>query len=81
MNEAYRVTARKIDPSKGLTLPDGTLNDQDRIEIGPTPLAYAEWEAAGLILPDLHAMRAYRLSASWTGWPSAIWRAFWSSIR
>jgi Xaa-Pro dipeptidase len=61
MNEAYRVTTRKIDPTKGLTLPDGTLNDQDRIEIGPTPLAYAEWEAAGLILPDLHAMRAYRL--------------------
>jgi Xaa-Pro dipeptidase len=61
MNEAYRVPARKIDPTKGLTLPDGTLNDQDRIEIGPTPLAYAEWEAAGLILPDLHAMRAYRL--------------------
>jgi Xaa-Pro aminopeptidase len=61
MNEAHRVPARKIDPTKGVTLPDGTLNDNDRIEIGPTPLAYAEWEAAGLILPDLHAMRAYRL--------------------
>ena len=35
MNEAHRVTARKIDPTKGTTLPDGTLNDNDRIEIGP----------------------------------------------
>lgn len=61
MNEAYRLPVRKIDPSKGLTLPDGTLNDNDRIEIGPTKLAYAEFEAAGLVLPDLHAMRAYRL--------------------
>jgi Xaa-Pro aminopeptidase len=61
MNEAYRIPARKIDPGKGPVLPDGTLNDEDRVEIGPTPLAYAEWEAAGLILPDLPAMRRYRL--------------------
>jgi len=61
MNEAYRSPERKIDPTKGLILPDGTLNDNDRIEIGPTRLAYAEWEAAGLILPNLPAMRAHRL--------------------
>ena len=61
MNEAYRPPLRKIDPSKGQVLPDGTLNDQDRIEIGPTPLAYAEWEAAGLAVPNLHNMRAFRL--------------------
>lgn len=61
MNEAYRPPLRKIDPSKGQVLPDGTLNDQDRIEIGPTPLAYAEWEAVGLALPNLHNMRAFRL--------------------
>ena len=61
MNETYRRDVRKIDPTKGLHLPDGTLNDSDRIEIGPTPLAYAEWEAAGLVLPDLPAMRRYRL--------------------
>ena len=53
---------RKIDPSKGATLPDGTPNDEDRIEIGPTHVALAEWEAAGLVLPDLAAMRAFRLS-------------------
>lgn len=61
MNKAYRRTERKIDPTRGVLLPDGTQNDMDRIEIGPTRLAYAEWEAAGLTLPDLPAMRAWRL--------------------
>ncbi|OAN84573.1 peptidase M24 [Jannaschia sp. EhC01] len=61
MNQAYRRDIRKIDPTKGIMLPDGTLNDNDRIEIGPTALAYAEWEAAGLILPNLQAMRQFRL--------------------
>ncbi len=62
MNEAYRRHERKIDPSKDVTLPDGTLNDNDRIEIGPTMLAYQEWEAAGLTLPDLPTLRAFRLN-------------------
>jgi len=52
---------RKIDPARGATLGDGTPNDNNRVEIGPTQLAFAEWEAAGLILPDLAAMRSYRL--------------------
>ena len=59
MNTHYRDT-RKIDPTKGPQLPDGTPNDNDRIEIGPTQLARQEWQAAGLALPDLSAMRAYR---------------------
>lgn len=59
MNQHYRDT-RKIDPTKGTHLADGNLNDNDRIEIGPTLLAYAEWEAAGLILPNLERMREYR---------------------
>ena len=42
MNEAYRRHERKIDPTKGVALDDGTLNDNDRIEIGPTMLAYRE---------------------------------------
>ena len=62
MNEAYRLPARKIDPSKGFSLPDGTLNDNDRVEIGPTMLAYSEFAAAGLILPNLPTMRQYRLN-------------------
>ncbi|MDW4496697.1 dimethylsulfonioproprionate lyase DddP [Sulfitobacter sp. D35] len=59
MNLHYR-DHRKIDPLGGDTLRDGSPNDMDRIEIGPTQLALAEWRAAGLDLPDLPAMRAYR---------------------
>jgi Xaa-Pro aminopeptidase len=59
MNTHYRDT-RKIDPSRGELLGDNTPNDADRIEIGPTALAFAEWAAAGLELPDLPAMRRYR---------------------
>ncbi|MGR3434915.1 MAG: dimethylsulfonioproprionate lyase DddP [Shimia sp.] len=61
MNQHVRDT-RKIDPNRGATLGDGTPNDNDRVEIGPTQLAFAEWAAAGLALPDLEAMRAYRLN-------------------
>ncbi|WP_296417339.1 dimethylsulfonioproprionate lyase DddP [Pseudooctadecabacter sp.] len=59
MNTHYRDT-RKIDPTRGATLGDGTPNDADRIEIGPTQLAFREWEAAGLTLPNLSAMRDFR---------------------
>jgi Xaa-Pro aminopeptidase len=59
MNEHYR-DIRKIDPSKGPTLPDGSPNDADRVEIGPTLLAMQEWEAAGLMLPNLARMREHR---------------------
>jgi Xaa-Pro aminopeptidase len=51
---------RKIDPSRGTTLGDGSPNDRDRIEIGPTQLAFGEWAAAGLELPNLAAMREHR---------------------
>ncbi|MEO5619928.1 MAG: aminopeptidase P family protein, partial [Cypionkella sp.] len=51
---------RKIDPSRGATLGDGSANDNDRVEIGPTQLAFAEWAAAGLELPNLARMREYR---------------------
>ena len=40
--------------------PDNTPADNDRVEIGPTPLAFDEWASAGLECPDLPAMRAYR---------------------
>ncbi len=51
---------RKIDPTRGATLGDGSPNDDNRIEIGPTQLAYREWSDAGLQLPNLEAMRSYR---------------------
>ena len=59
MNRHFSDT-RKIDPTRGTSLGDGSPNDMDRIEIGPTQLAFAEWQAAGLELPDLTAMRAFR---------------------
>ena len=59
MNQHYS-DKRKIDPTRGATLADGSPNDMDRVEIGPTLLAFDEWAAAGLALPDLPAMRQYR---------------------
>ncbi len=51
--------SRRIDPTRRRA--DGSPDDDDRVEIGPTPLAFAEWAAAGLEPPDLGAMRAFRL--------------------
>ena len=59
MNTHFRDT-RKIDPTKGAVIGDNTPNDANRVEIGPTRLAFAEWDAAGLQLPDLQAMRRFR---------------------
>ena len=52
--------ARKIDPTKGNFLGDNSPNDKNRVEIGPTLLAFREWEALGLELPDLQRMRHFR---------------------
>ncbi len=60
MTENITGYERKIDPSRGDRLGDGTVNDSDRVEIGPTLLALREWEEAGLQLPDLKRMREYR---------------------
>ncbi len=53
----YHRDRRKIDPSRADRLGDGTPNDNDRVEIGPTQLAFREWQAAGLTLPNLERMR------------------------
>ena len=59
VEQPYREQ-RKIDPTLGEKLNDGLPNNDNRIEIGPTQLAYSEWAAVGLTLPDLGAMREYR---------------------
>ena len=59
MNEHY-ADQRKIGPGAGGLRPDGTPDDDDRVEIGPTPLAFDEWAAAGITVPDLARMRAHR---------------------
>jgi len=51
---------RKIDPTRGRFLGDGTPNDGNRVEIGPTLLAIREWEQAGLKFPNLETMQEYR---------------------
>lgn len=64
MKSANYSNSRKIDPARGFSSdsrPDGTPLDNDRIEIGPTALAFDEWEKAGLKIPDLAQMREYRL--------------------
>lgn len=60
-DQIHHADRRKIDPSRPPALrPDNTPDDNDRIETGPTQLAYDEWAAAGLECPDLPAMRAHR---------------------
>ena len=56
----FHADRRKIDPTRGPHLADGSPNDNDRVEIGPAQLAFAEWRAAGLTPPDLERMRAHR---------------------
>ena len=58
---------RKIDPyrrspSNTDLLPDGTPNDGNRVEIGPTDLAFAEWAELGLTAPNMPQLREYRHS-------------------
>ncbi|MFB4391804.1 MULTISPECIES: dimethylsulfonioproprionate lyase DddP [unclassified Pseudomonas] len=56
--------ARRIDPARrraSALKPDGSVDDNDRAEIGPTPLAFAEWQRLGLQPPHLPTMREYRL--------------------
>ena len=57
----FSIPEPKIDPARRPgRKPDNTPDDNDRVEIGPTPMAYAEWAAAGLECPDLQAMRLLR---------------------
>ncbi len=59
----YSIPNPKVDPSKRpARRPDNTPDDNNRIEIGPTPLAYTEWQAAGLHFPYRPGMRRYRLA-------------------
>ena len=62
MNAPSYSRSRKIDPSKRSGLkPDGTPADNDRVEIGPTQLAFDEWAEAGLEIPNLKRLREHRL--------------------
>lgn len=58
--ERRKIDPGKIDLQRDDTLADGSPNNADRIEIGPTRLAFEEWRRAGLIAPNLERMRRYR---------------------
>ena len=65
-NDPHSVPDPKINPARrppsGTAMkPDNTPDHEDRVEIGPTQQAFDEWAAAGLAVPDLPAMREYRL--------------------
>ena len=63
MNEFVMGSNRKIDPARRAHLKaDNTPADNDRVEIGPTALAFDEWAARGLVPPDMPALREYRLA-------------------
>lgn len=57
----HSINAPKINPGKG-TKPDGSPDDNDRVEIGPTDLAFQEWASLGLSAPNLERMRSTRLN-------------------
>ena len=54
------ANARKINPAAPLK-PDGTPDDNDRVEIGPTALAFSEWAQAGIETPNLQNIREHRI--------------------
>ena len=62
-----------IDTARGVDLDDGSPNNGNRIEIGPTELAWSEWHAAGLQAPNLELMRAYRLDRIVSGLQARDW--------
>ena len=62
MDQAIIGSNRKIDPNRRAHLKaDLTPEDNDRVEIGPTALAFDEWQSAGITPPDIPALRVYRL--------------------
>ena len=63
MDQTIIGSNRKIDPTRRAHLkPDKTPDDNDRVEIGPTDIAFAEWAASGLQAPHMPALREYRLA-------------------
>jgi len=59
----HYVDSRKMNPHQSPALkPDGTPDDNDRVEIGPTALAFEEWRQANIEIPNLPRMREQRLT-------------------
>ena len=56
----HSIPDPKINPQSGFKS-DGTPVDNDRVETGPTDLAFQEWADLGLTVPNLDRMRQTRL--------------------
>ena len=68
MDQTIIGSNRRIDPTRRAHLkPDLTPDDNDRVEIGPTGLAFGEWAAAGLTPPDMPAHQRDHLVNEMTG--------------
>ncbi len=68
MSAHYSIDQPKIDPSRRASSqlsadarPDGSPVNPDRVETGPTALAFAEWAKVGITVPNLARMRQTRL--------------------
>ncbi|TXH69233.1 MAG: aminopeptidase P family protein [Thiothrix sp.] len=55
------MSSNKKQQNRSSLRPDGSPDDNDRVEIGPTALAFQEWHELGLRVPQLTRMREYRL--------------------
>lgn len=71
---------RKIDPTRPHANSgpfDSSPDAYDSVEVGPTPLALREWAEDGMTLPDITALREYRLGRlvqelNRRGWPGIL---------
>jgi len=63
MSNNFSISNRKIDPTRRRfsSRPDGSPDNDDRVEIGPTDVAFREWAALDLTPPNLDNMRRWRL--------------------
>ena len=52
---------RPAAPGRLMLRPDGSPDDNDRVEIGPTALTFEQWRALGLQPPNLERLRTFRL--------------------
>lgn len=55
------MSSNKKQQNRPALRPDGSPDDNNRVEIGPTALAFQEWQELGLVAPQLNRMREYRL--------------------
>ena len=55
------MSSNKKQQNRPALRPDGSPDANNRVEIGPTALAFQEWQELGLVAPQLNRMREYRL--------------------